>query len=102
MCEECRVSVKAIKLSDEQAAQLKALVGAFDSEFEDGAEPQEVWKVVRIAEDYDLIEEAARVKKMSVPEFIAFGAAEYADLYLNAYEAAMQDLAEQIKAGHHG
>ena len=54
-----------------------------------------MWKLVRIAEDYGLIEEAARVKRMPVPEFIAFAAAEYADFFMNAYEAAFEDVAEK-------
>lgn len=68
---------------------------------DDGAEPAEVWKVVRFDEDYDLIEEAARAKRMPVAQFVAFAAAEYADMYLNAYEAAMRDVAEQIRAGRY-
>ncbi|PJO77120.1 hypothetical protein GJV52_00895 [Neisseria brasiliensis] len=96
-CQSCKVRVKAVKLTDEQ---LKAIWSAGDLSVLDevfGAqEPEAVYE-----EDYDLVAEAARAKGMPVKEFIAFAAAEYADLYLNAYDAACQDLAEKIKVGRH-
>ncbi|WP_373747208.1 hypothetical protein [Neisseria dentiae] len=62
-------------------------------------EDSEVWQLVKFHHDYDLVEEAARASRMAVPEFIAYAAAEYADLYLKAYEAALEDVAAQIRAG---
>ncbi|MRN37224.1 hypothetical protein CRG49_008695 [Neisseria sp. N95_16] len=101
-CQGCKVRVKAVKLTDEQ---LKAIWSAGDLSVLDevfGAqEPEAVYEKVRFEEDYDLVAEAARAKGMPVSEFIAFAAAEYADLYLNAYDAACQDLAEKIKVGRH-
>lgn len=96
-------SVRVINLSEVQQAQLKAIFEAGQAQpsgfFDEVDEQEEVWKLVRIAEDYGLIEEAARVKRMPVPEFIAFAAAEYADFFMNAYEAAVEDVAEKIKVG---
>ena len=96
-------NVRVINLSEVQQAQLKAIFEAGQAQpggfFDEVDEQEEVWKLVRIAEDYGLIEEAARVKRMPVSEFIAFAAAEYADLFMNAYEAAVEDVAEKIKVG---
>lgn len=96
-------SVRVINLSDVQQAQLKAIFEAGQAQpggfFDEVDEQEEVWKLVRIADDYGLIEEAARVKRMPVSEFIAFAAAEYADFFMNAYEAAVEDVAEKIKVG---
>ena len=96
-------NVRVINLSEVQQAQLKAIFEAGQAQpggfFDEVDEQEEVWKLVRIADDYGLIEEAARVKRMPVSEFIAFAAAEYADLFMNAYEAAVEDVAEKIKVG---
>lgn len=96
-------NVRVINLSEVQQAQLKAIFEAGQAQssgfFDEVGEQEEVWKLVRIADDYGLIEEAARVKRMPVPEFIAFAAAEYADFFMNAYEAAVEDVAEKIKVG---
>lgn len=96
-------SVRVINLSDVQQAQLKAIFEAGQAQpggfFDEVDEQEEVWKLVRIADDYGLIEEAARVKRMPVSEFIAFAVAEYADFFMNAYEAAVEDVAEKIKVG---
>lgn len=96
-------SVRVINLSEVQQAQLKAIFEAGQAQpggfFNEVDEQEEVWKLVRIADDYGLIEEAARVKRMPVSEFIAFAAAEYADFFMNAYEAAVEDVAEKIKVG---
>lgn len=98
-------SVRVINLSEIQQAQLKAIFEAGQVQqggfFDEVDEQEEVWKLVRIAEDYGLIEEAARVKRMPVSEFIAFAAAEYADFFMNAYEAAVEDVAEKIKVGRY-
>lgn len=96
-------NVRVINLSEVQQAQLKAIFEAGQAQpggfFDEVDEQEEVWKLVRIADDYGLIEEAARVKRMPVSEFIAFAAAEYADFFMNAYEAAVEDVAEKIKVG---
>lgn len=96
-------NVRVINLSEVQQAQLKAIFEAGQAHpsgfFDEVDEQEEVWKLVRIADDYGLIEEAARVKRMPVSEFIAFAAAEYADFFMNAYEAAVEDVAEKIKVG---
>lgn len=96
-------NVRVINLSEVQQAQLKAIFEAGQVQpggfFDEVDEQEEVWKLVRIADDYGLIEEAARVKRMPVSEFIAFAAAEYADFFMNAYEAAVEDVAEKIKVG---
>lgn len=98
-------NVRVINLSEVQQAQLKAIFEAGQSQpggfFDEVDEQEEVWKLVRIADDYGLIEEAARVKRMPVSEFIAFAAAEYADFFMNAYEAAVEDVAEKIKVGRY-
>lgn len=98
-------NVRVINLSEVQQAQLKAIFEAGQAQpggfFDEVDEQEEVWKLVRIADDYGLIEEAARVKRMPVSEFIAFAAAEYADLFMNAYEAAVEDVAEKIKVGRY-
>lgn len=98
-------NVRVINLSEVQQAQLKAIFEAGQAQpsgfFDEVDEQEEVWKLVRIAEDYGLIEEAARVKRMPVSEFIAFAAAEYADFFMNAYEAAVEDVAEKIKVGRY-
>ena len=98
-------NVRVINLSEVQQAQLKAIFEAGQAQpggfFDEVDEQGEGWKLVRIAEDYGLIEEAARVKRMPVSEFIAFAAAEYADLFMNAYEAAVEDVAEKIKVGRY-
>ena len=76
-------NVRVINLSEVQQAQLKAIFEAGQVQpggfFDEVDKQEEVWKLVRIADDYGLIEEAARVKRMPVSEFIAFAAAEYAD-----------------------
>ena len=96
-------NVRVINLSEVQQAQLKAIFEAGQVQpggfFDEVDKQEEVWKLVRIADDYGLIEEAARVKRMPVSEFIAFAAAEYADFFMNAYEAAVEDVAEKIKGG---
>nr|WP_315115090.1 hypothetical protein [uncultured Neisseria sp.] len=96
-------NVRVINLSEVQQAQLKAIFEAGQVQpggfFDEVDKQEEVWKLVRIADDYGLIEEAARVKRMPVSEFIAFAAAEYADFFMNAYEAAVEDVAEKIKVG---
>lgn len=96
-------NVRVINLSEVQQAQLKAIFETGQAQpggfFDKVDEQEEVWKLVRIADDYGLIEEAARVKRMPVSEFIAFAAAEYADFFMNAYEAAVEDVAEKIKVG---
>ena len=98
-------NVRVINLSEVQQAQLKAIFEAGQAQpggfFDEVDEQEEVWKLVRIADDYGLIEEAARVKRMPVSEFIAFAAAEYADFFMNAYEAAGEDVAEKIKVGRY-
>ena len=98
-------NVRVINLSEVQQAQLKAIFEAGQVQqggfFDEADEQEEVWKLVRIADDYGLIEEAARVKRMPVSEFIAFAAAEYADFFMNAYEAAVEDVAEKIKVGRY-
>ncbi|WP_295697314.1 hypothetical protein [uncultured Neisseria sp.] len=98
-------NVRVINLSEVQQAQLKAIFEAGQAQpggfFDEVDEQEEVWKLVRIADDYGLIEEAARVKRMPVSEFIAFAAAEYADFFMNAYEAAVEDVAEKIKVGRY-
>ena len=98
-------NVRVINLSEVQQAQLKAIFEAGQAQpggfFDEVDEQEEVWKLVRIADDYGLIEEAARVKRMPVSEFIAFAAAEYADFFMNAYEAAVEDVADKIKVGRY-
>lgn len=101
-------NVRVINLSEVQQAQLKAIFEAGQAGqvqpggfFDEVDKQEEVWKLVRIADDYGLIEEAARVKRMPVSEFIAFAAAEYADFFMNAYEAAVEDVAEKIKVGRY-
>lgn len=98
-------NVRVINLSEVQQAQLKAIFEAGQAQpggfFDEVDEQEEGWKLVRIADDYGLIEEAARVKRMPVSEFIAFAAAEYADFFMNAYEAAVEDVAEKIKVGRY-
>ena len=98
-------NVRVINLSEVQQAQLKAIFEAGQVQpggfFDEVDKQEEVWKLVRIADDYGLIEEAARVKHMPVSEFIAFAAAEYADFFMNAYEAAVEDVAEKIKVGRY-
>ena len=98
-------NVRVINLSEVQQAQLTAIFEAGQAQpggfFDEVDEREEVWKLVRIADDYGLIEEAARVKRMPVSEFIAFAAAEYADFFMNAYEAAVEDVAEKIKVGRY-
>lgn len=98
-------NVRVINLSEVQQAQLKAIFEAGQAQpggfFDEVDKQEEVWKLVRIADDYGLIEEAARVKRMPVSEFIAFAAAEYADFFMNAYEAAVEDVAEKIKVGRY-
>ena len=98
-------NVRVINLSEVQQAQLKAIFEAGQAQpggfFDEVDEQEEVWKLVRIADDYGLIEEAALVKRMPVSELIAFSAAEYADFFMNAYEAAVEDVAEKIKVGRY-
>lgn len=53
---------------------------------------------VDISGDFDLIAEAARRAGMPLSEFVVHAAAEWADLYLRAYEQAHQDIAAKIKA----